>query len=196
MGYSPWGSKESDTTERLHLKKKKKTKGQQLRSGGGARLHSNCQAVQQSLISLFETPLLGLSWPAMQETGVQSPGEDPLEKEMSTHSNMFVWRIPQTEESGGLLWVHGITKSWTQLSGYLSSSLETAIRASLLTLFSPLQASSSEYSSLPAHHDKSAHSLPGPGSKCMDTLGTFGQVRERCPFCQAEAQSPPEHVAG
>ena len=38
----------------------------------------------------------------MQETGVQSPGEDPLEKEMSTHSNMFVWRIPQTEESGGL----------------------------------------------------------------------------------------------
>ena len=28
--------------------------------------------------------------------------EDPLEKEMATHSNMFAWRIPWTEEPGGL----------------------------------------------------------------------------------------------
>jgi len=33
--------------------------------------------------------------PAMQETWVQSLGqEDPLEKEMGTHSNILVWRIP------------------------------------------------------------------------------------------------------
>ena len=43
------------------------------------------------------------SLPAMQETWVQSLGwEDPLEKEMATHSSILAWRIPWTEESGGL----------------------------------------------------------------------------------------------
>ena len=38
---------------------------------------------------------------AMQETWVQSLGrEDPLEKEMVTHSNILAWRIPWTEEPG------------------------------------------------------------------------------------------------
>ena len=41
--------------------------------------------------------------PAMQETGVQSLGwEDPLEKEMAIHSSIVSWRIPWTEEPGGL----------------------------------------------------------------------------------------------
>ena len=41
--------------------------------------------------------------PAMQETLVQSLSwEDPLEKEMATHSSILAWRIPWTEESGGL----------------------------------------------------------------------------------------------
>ena len=41
--------------------------------------------------------------PAMQETGVRSLGwEDPLEKEMATHSSTLSWRIPWTEEPGGL----------------------------------------------------------------------------------------------
>ena len=41
--------------------------------------------------------------PAMQETGVQSLNqEDPLEKEMATHSSILAWRIPWTEEIGGL----------------------------------------------------------------------------------------------
>ena len=40
---------------------------------------------------------------AMQETRVQSLNrEDPLEKEMATHSCILAWRIPWTEESGGL----------------------------------------------------------------------------------------------
>ena len=40
---------------------------------------------------------------AMQETQVLSLGqEDPLEKEMATHSSILVWRIPWTEEPGGL----------------------------------------------------------------------------------------------
>ena len=41
--------------------------------------------------------------PAIQETWVQSLGqEDPLEKEMATHSSILAWRIPWTEESGRL----------------------------------------------------------------------------------------------
>ena len=39
----------------------------------------------------------------MQETHVQSLGqEDPLEKEMATHSSILAWEIPWTEELGGL----------------------------------------------------------------------------------------------
>ena len=48
----------------------------------------------------------------MQETWVWSLGqEEPLEKEMATHSSILVWRIPWTE-------VHGVAKSQTQLSNF------------------------------------------------------------------------------
>ena len=41
--------------------------------------------------------------PAMWETWVRSlGGENPLEKEMATHSGILAWRIPWTEELGGL----------------------------------------------------------------------------------------------
>ena len=41
--------------------------------------------------------------PAMQETWVQSlDQEDPLEKVMATHSSVLAWRMPWTEEPGGL----------------------------------------------------------------------------------------------
>ena len=41
--------------------------------------------------------------PAMWETWVQSLSQvDPLEKEMATHSSILAWRIPWTEEPGGL----------------------------------------------------------------------------------------------
>ena len=40
---------------------------------------------------------------AMRGTWVRSLGrEDPLEKEMATHSSILAWRIPWTEEPGGL----------------------------------------------------------------------------------------------
>ena len=40
---------------------------------------------------------------AMQETWVQSLGwEDPLEKEMATHSSILAWKIPWTEDPGRL----------------------------------------------------------------------------------------------
>ena len=39
--------------------------------------------------------------PAVQETQVRSLGwEDPLEKEMATHSTILAWEIPRTEEAG------------------------------------------------------------------------------------------------
>ena len=41
--------------------------------------------------------------PAMQETWVQSLGwEDPLEKAMARHFSILAWKIPQTEDPGGL----------------------------------------------------------------------------------------------
>ena len=41
--------------------------------------------------------------PVMQETRVRSLGwEDPLEKEMATYSSILAWKIPGTEEPGGL----------------------------------------------------------------------------------------------
>ena len=51
----------------------------------------------------------------MQETWVQFLGqEDPLEKEMATHSSILAWEIPRTEEPGGLQSME--LQSWTQLS--------------------------------------------------------------------------------
>ena len=51
--------------------------------------------------------------PAVQETWVQSLGwDDPLEKGMATHSSILAWRIPWTEEPGGLQST-GVTKSQT-----------------------------------------------------------------------------------
>ena len=45
----------------------------------------------------------GKNLPAMRQTEVQfQGGEDPLEKGMATHSSILAWRIPWTEEPGGL----------------------------------------------------------------------------------------------
>ena len=68
---------------------KKKKKG-----GGGASL------VVQSVKNL----------PAIQKTWVRFLGqEDPLEKQMATHSSILAWRIPRTEEPGRFP-VHGVTR--------------------------------------------------------------------------------------
>ena len=50
---------------------------------------------------------------AIQESWVESLGqEDPLEKAMATHSHILAWRIPWTEEPGGLQSM-GVAKSRT-----------------------------------------------------------------------------------
>ena len=80
--------------------------------------------------------------PARRETRVQSLGrEDPLEKEMATHSSILAWKIPWTEEPGRLQST-GVTKSWTQLSDFthslnLEAIIDTALNLSaLLSLLS------------------------------------------------------------
>ena len=52
---------------------------------------------------------------AMQETQVRSlDQEDPLEKEIATHSSILAWRIPWTEEPGGLqsMGSQGVRHDW------------------------------------------------------------------------------------
>ena len=69
--------------------------------------------------------------PTMPETWVQSLGwEDPLEKGMATHSSILAWRIPWTEEPGGLRsmgsWRVGynwMTNTFTFLYVFLSLSI-------------------------------------------------------------------------
>ena len=60
--------------------------------------------------------------PAVQETRVPSLGqEDPLEKELATHSSILAWKIPRTEEP----WPargHGSAKGHTQLTDSTSLS--------------------------------------------------------------------------
>ena len=64
-------------------------------------------------VYLFHSiPWASLVTPAVQETGVWSlGGEDPLEKEMATHTSVLDWKIPWTEEPGGLQSM-GSQKSW------------------------------------------------------------------------------------
>ena len=70
MGFSLWGHRESDTTERL----------------------SHMDTCVASLVAQIVKNL-----PAMQETWVHSLGwEDPLEMGKATHSSILAWRIPWT----------------------------------------------------------------------------------------------------
>ena len=65
----------------------------------------------------------------VQETQVQSLSrEDPLEKEMASHSSTLAWRIPWTEEPGGL---HGVAKSQTRLK-QLAHTCTTCRRSELV----------------------------------------------------------------
>ena len=62
---------------------------------------------RQNKRQLWIPPLRGASQikrpPAMQETRVRSLSRgDPLEKEIATYSSILTWRIPWTEEPGGL----------------------------------------------------------------------------------------------
>ena len=64
--------------------------------------------------------------PAIQETWVRSLGqEDPLEKEIATHFSILAWRIPWTEEPGGLQSTG--SQSWTRLSDFTFTLLSLSL---------------------------------------------------------------------
>ena len=61
----------------------------------------------------------------MRETRVRSLGrEDPLEKEIATHSSTITWKIPWTEEPNRLHVVHGVAKSRTRLRDFTHSAID------------------------------------------------------------------------
>ena len=68
-------------------------------------------SAKRAIIYRFTVAQMVKSLPAMQETQVQSLGqEDPLEEEMASHSSTFAWRNLRIEEPGGAT-VRGLTKS-------------------------------------------------------------------------------------
>ena len=56
-----------------------------------------------------------------------------LEKEMATHSSILAWKVPWTEEPGGLT-VHGVAKSQTQLSDFTFTFIFRAHQAANMHL--------------------------------------------------------------
>ena len=72
--------------------------------------------------------------PATRETWVWPLGwEDPLEREMATHSSTLAWRIPRMEEPSGAT-VHGVTKSRTWPSNFTHSLTQEDKQRKLLRI--------------------------------------------------------------
>ena len=87
------------------------------RGSPGYNLFQSPSLVESVSVSTQRLGFLGGSvvknLPAMQETQVQFLGwEDPLEKELATHSNILSRKIPRTEEPGGTMdrGIHGVAK--------------------------------------------------------------------------------------
>ena len=110
---------------------------------GGA-VFPPCYLPVAKWVAQMVTPL-----PTTQETWVQSLGwEDPLEKEMATHSSTLAWKIPWTR---GAWWaiVHGVAKSQTQLNDFI-----LALSLRFLKWFA-IPFSSGPHSVKTLHHDPS-----------------------------------------
>ena len=79
----------------------------------------------------------------MQETWVRSPGwEDPLEKEMATHSSTLAWKIPLMEEPGGLHpWDREASDTTEQLHFHFLSHFKKEIMRNIQKFIMHLQKS-------------------------------------------------------
>ena len=92
--------------------------------------------------------------PKMQETWVQSlGGEDPLEEGMATHSSILAWRIPWTEEPGGL------QSMGSQRVGDTHTDTHTTLIQLIHIIFSSVQFSCSVVSDSLRPHE-SQHARP------------------------------------
>ena len=117
VGCSPWGHKESNTTEQLSLFtymhwRRKWQPTPLFLSGESHRLWAAIYGVAQSRTRLKwlssssrSRVLQGLPWwpnskPAMQGLWIQFPSQDPLEEKRATLSSILAWEMPWTEESG------------------------------------------------------------------------------------------------
>ena len=85
--------------------------------------------------------------PAMQETWVQSLGEEgPLEKEMTSHSNILAWRVPWTEEPGRL---PSMESQRLRHNSATNTYQFSSVSQSCLTLCNPMDCSMPDF---PVHH--------------------------------------------
>ena len=86
-----------------------------------------------------------LMFPAMRETWIQSLGEeDPLEKEMATHSSILAWKTPWTEKPG--LWSHRVRHDWATSLSFFPSFDVSATWSLLQNLLYVLVSATSEQS--------------------------------------------------
>ena len=116
-GYSPWGRKESDMTERLALSYSL-TALRIYGEGDGTPLQYSC----------LENPMDGGAWKAAVHGVTEGQTRlsnfiftfhfNALEKEMATHSSVLAWRIPGTGEPGGLpsMGSHKVGHDWSNLA--------------------------------------------------------------------------------
>ena len=97
-----------------------------------------CMFISSINISLvFPVAQLLKNLPSMRETWVRSLGwEDPLEKGMATHSSILAWRIPWTEDPGGLqstgshrLWDNWVANTFTFINILLNYTTGIFIHA-------------------------------------------------------------------
>ena len=101
VGCSPWGREESDMTERLHFQFSLSCIGE----GNGNPLQCSCLENPRDG-GAWWAAIYGIaqSWTQLEQlSSSSSNGRIPLPEEgVATHSSILAWRIPWTEETGGL----------------------------------------------------------------------------------------------
>ena len=117
----------------------------------------------------------------MQETWVQALGqEDPLEKEIATHSSILAWRIPLSEEPGGLQFMGSqkVGHNWvTNTFNTLSEALKTVVAMSFTKKW-------------PLWDKKKKKKLPLIGT-CQVTINEPQPWEHYCPQGNAKKQNKP-----
>ena len=117
--------------------------------------------------------------PTMQETQVQSLGwEDPLEKEMGTHSNTLAWKIPWMEEPGSM-GLQRVRHDWATSLHF--TSVFHCIYVTQVKRCSTSLTISEMQSKLPC--STTSHQPEWPSSKNLQTINTREDVDKREPFC-------------
>ena len=116
------------------------------------------------------------SLPAVRETQIRSlDQEDPLEKEMATHTSTPAWEVPSMDAGAWQATVHGVAKSWTWLRDFTftlsNQQTETKSKGALFLTFGKLTLSMEEknHHSVPLFHS-CPHSQKEPWSYSPTSL--------------------------